>query len=857
MRYLHNLKRASMARPWNRRSRFLYTGLAGSYLLLSCWLLLGANLYPQSSPGISPRIVVMNDNGAPLAGVEVRSTEEGFPTETGITGADGRATLLFHGSGRCDIRLTKAGFMPVTASLTPKDITAGPVLQFTLTRTVQDTQAVTVHADNLSPLAEPESSQSELNIGEAKMSPLRPATLVDTLPLVPGVARTPDGRITIEGTDEAHSTLLINSVNVTDPATGNFGLSIPVDSVDIVKVSLSPYLAQYGSFTAGVVSAETRRGGDKWDFNLNDPLPEFRIRSGHLEGLRSATPRIDFGGPLVVHRVYLLEGTEYLVNKAEVRTLPYPMNQIRTDAFNSFTQFDGILAPKQTLTATLHFAPHNLQYVNLNYFDPEPVTPNADYQEDTGTVLHRWAIGSALLTSTFSVTRDATNIEPQTPDDMVLTPVGNSGSYFGSGSRQATRYQWLETWSSGQMNWHGKHFIGAGSVIAHAEDEGAFSGTTTLIQDATGRLLRKVDFTAARPFELADLEPAVYMQDHWLVGTRLALDLGIRAEAQTLTSTKRLAPRGGLTWTPEAAGKTVIRGGIGVFYNEVPLDTYAFASYPNQVITTYDGYGRITDGPRSYLNLTSTEAESQFPFISQKPISGNFAPYGIAWNVEGERAIGSLFTVRVRYLHSDLRNQITLLPEITADWSALVLGGSGQGQLRQFDLTAGIGSSQSRIFFLSYVRQVANGDQTDAASYLGDFPFPVVHSPILASNAGEIPNRLLVWGTSALPWRMRISPRVELRDGFPYQPTNSLQDYVDLAAYTQQPRFPRYFTVDARTSKDFSVGPKHAVRLSVSGIDLTNHLNPLQVHSNVADPHFGSFFGNYGRHFLLDFDVLF
>lgn len=151
-------------------------------------------------------------------------------------------------------------------------------------------------------LAEAQSSQSELNVGEAKTSPLRPSTLVDTLPLVPGVARTPDGRITIEGTDEFHSTLLINSVNVTDPATGNVGLSIPVDSVDIVKVSLSPYLAQYGSFTAGVVSAETRRVGDKWNFNLNDPLPEFRIRSGHLEGLRRATPRVDFGGPLVVHR---------------------------------------------------------------------------------------------------------------------------------------------------------------------------------------------------------------------------------------------------------------------------------------------------------------------------------------------------------------------------------------------------------------------------------------------------------------------------------------------------------------------------------------------------------------------------
>jgi hypothetical protein len=40
-------------------------------------------------------------------------------------------------------------------------------------------------------------------------------------------------------------------------------------------------------------------------------------------------------------------------------------------------------------------------------------------------------------------------------------------------------------------------------------------------------------------------------------------------------------------------------------------------------------------------------------------------------------------------------------------------------------------------------------------------------------------------------------------------------------------------------------------------MDLTNHLNPLQVHSNIADPQYGTFFGNYGRHFLLDFDVLF
>src|SRR6266852_4250453 len=101
-----------------------------------------------------------------------------------------------------------------------------------------------------------------------------------------------------------------------------------------------PYLAQYGRFTAGVVTAETRRGGDKWDFSLNDPLPDFRIRSGHLQGLRDASPRVNVSGPIIANRLYFLEGGEYLLNKQAVRTLPFPFNEQRSEAINSFTQMD-------------------------------------------------------------------------------------------------------------------------------------------------------------------------------------------------------------------------------------------------------------------------------------------------------------------------------------------------------------------------------------------------------------------------------------------------------------------------------------------------------------------------------------
>jgi hypothetical protein len=60
-----------------------------------------------------------------------------------------------------------------------------------------------------------------------------------------------------------HSTRIVDSDESGDPATGRFGLSAPLDVVDSLHVLTSPYLAQYGRFTAGVVTAETRPGGNK------------------------------------------------------------------------------------------------------------------------------------------------------------------------------------------------------------------------------------------------------------------------------------------------------------------------------------------------------------------------------------------------------------------------------------------------------------------------------------------------------------------------------------------------------------------------------------------------------------------
>ena len=85
--------------------------------------------------------------------------------------------------------------------------------------------------------------------------------------------------------------MIVNQTDITDPATGKFGQSVPVDSIETVNVLNTPFLAQYGRFTQSVVAVETKRGGEKWHAELNDPFPDFRIRSYHMRGIRDVRPR--------------------------------------------------------------------------------------------------------------------------------------------------------------------------------------------------------------------------------------------------------------------------------------------------------------------------------------------------------------------------------------------------------------------------------------------------------------------------------------------------------------------------------------------------------------------------------------
>jgi hypothetical protein len=818
-------------------------------LLLSISALAG-----EQRAGATVRVSAIDEAEKAVGGVRVELRLAGAVVATTITNEKGEAEFSGVAAGTYEVVVSKEGL----ETLTEKEIAVAAgsdvEIKFTVIPRIELTDSVNVQAGSDANVEKSASVSTELKREQIKDTPNKPATVADTLPLIPGVVRSAQGEIKISGSGEHRSALIVNSADVTDPATGQFGVTVPVDSVETISVFKTPYLAQYGRFTAGVVSVETRRGGDKWSFELNDPLPEFRIFSGHLRGIREASPRVTFNGPLIAGKLYISEGLEYDLAKRPVRTLPFPFNETKQESVNSFTQFDYLISPSHTLTATLHIAPRHMNFVNLEFFNPQPVTPTFRAKDYTGTFIDRLTLGSNLLESTLAVKRYSGNVWGQGQGEMVLTPSGNEGNYFSEQDRRASRIEWLETYSLAPKKLYGDHNLKLGTTVAKTTNRGEFIARPVNIEDAAGRLIKRIEFVGGRPFDRYDLEWGFFGQDHWVINPRLSVDLGARFERQGITETFRVAPRIGFAWTPFNNSQTTIRGGFGLFYDRVPLSVYAFDRYPEQVITTYGANGQVVDGPRRFANITDRAELSEFPFVYGSHSAGNFSPYSETWNIEVEHPITRSLRIRANYLQSNSHGVVIVTPKVVQGRDAFVLGGNGMSVYRQLELTTRWNISEGRQLFFSYVRSRTRGDLNEFNNYLGNFPFPVMRPNQYTNLPGDLPNRFLAWGLVRLPWKMRIAPLVEYRNGFPYAVTDAAQDYVGTPNKT---RFPNFYSLDSRVSKDFKLNDKYSVRFAVSGFNLTNHFNPITVHSNIDDPQYGIFFGNYGRRFRLDFDVLF
>jgi hypothetical protein len=166
---------------------------------------------------------------------------------------------------------------------------------------------------------------------------------------------------------------------------------------------------------------------------------------------------------------------------------------------------------------------------------------------------------------------------------------------------------------------------------------------------------------------------------------------------------------------------------------------------------------------------------------------------------------------------------IFLNPQVVRKKDALVLSGNGNSRYRQMEFTAALTPRAGQKLFLSYVHSEAHGDLNDFSRYLGDFPSPVVQPNQFTALPGDLPDRFLGWGFFALPWKMQLAPIVEYHTGFTYAPVDATRKYVGVP-YSDRFRYPKFFSADARVSKDVKVNEKYSLRFSLSVLNYDQSL---------------------------------
>jgi hypothetical protein len=818
--------------------------------LIAILLLLPSAAIAQTCAVSQLRVLVRDTRGAPVSGAIVWLGEDANAASR-ITDEDGAVEFANPRCGFTVVRVTSDGFQELRRDVeitgrAPIEINAALVLQSVV-------ENVDVIAE--SPImTQPGSSPAgELQAEDVKFLTYVPSTVSDTLARLPGLLRSADGEINISGMGEHHGAFTVNQADVTDPATGKFGQTPPVDVVEVVNVLKTPFLAQYGNFTSGIVTVATRRGGETWHVELKDPFPEWRIRSTRLAGLRSSTSRVLLGGPIVPGRLYFVSGFQYYLNKNPNRTLPFPFNESKQEFVNSFSQWDYVISPEHLLSGTFNVSPQHINYVNPEYFNPQPVTPSYADHNYRATVSDSLVLGGGTLVSVVSYQRFSAVTGAQGTADMVLSPTGNRGNYFSTQHRNAMRVAWLETWSPARVKRFGNHDFKLGLALNALKNTGQYAARPIDIVDNDGTLLRRVVFSGGGRYSVHDLQVAAFLQDHWTLRSNLNLEIGGRLERQGVASSFRFAPRIGFSWAPFGGTRTVVRGGYGRFYDRVPLDVYAFPKFPVRAVTDFGPNGNVTNAVAFAENVLGGDAGPGSLLVHNAASPGSFAPRNATWKIGVEHTVSRNLLVRTLYENSRTVGLIEMeqLPRVSP---VLRLQGSGSSRYRRFEASATINWRNGQQFLVTYSHSSARGTLNDFAGYLGNFPLPMIRPDAYSDLSGDSPHRVLAWGRVAGPWKSYFLPLAEFRTGFPYSRFDALQNYLGIP---NRSRFPNYFSLDNRLVKDFLYHSKYTLRFSFSAFNISGHFNALGVHSNVADPQFGAFFGTYPRRYRGDFELIF
>ena len=794
--------------------------------------LLLAGSFGAADTALTLRGRVLDENGQPVAGVQVKLEGLGKPKISAFTDDAGYFSVPNLAPGEYTVQMEKVDFFILrgqTIQVTP----GSTEFSFTLNHIQEVREKVDVVADpnRIEPTETPQSAT--LTSTEFFYIPVPSShDYQQSLIALPQIVRDNQALLHIAGARATQSQYLMDGFEVGDPVSGALTVPLIVDALRTAEVETGRFGAEYAHPGAAILKFETPEGDDHWRFNATDFIPGFRSDQGVRLG--NYYPRITFSGPLIAGKLWFLQSfsVDHTLNiERDIKTGNNTSEQWSGD---SFSRLLWHVAPNDSLHFTLLYNNKSDTSVGLDSLHPQSTTLDAPSDRLFASIKNQLWWNHTLFEVGFAEDRTVRDFDPQGNAPYLLLVNGAQGNFFQRSDQSNRRHQFFADAIRPGSHWHGLHTFSAGTNVSLVVLNQSSTRGEIQAFNAANQLVRRTTFTGNAVLDVDNTLAGAFVQDNWTLSSHWVAQIGLRGDWDQFVRQAMVQPRAAVNYLPFADGRGKFSIGWGIYNIPLDLSVLGQTQDQQQVDTLYNpATGAVIAGP----------ATSTFTM----PAHGLQQPFFDITSAGWQERIWKKTIVSVELLarngHRELAFQ-TLNPGQIG--SAFLLQSTRRDKYRGATITARHTFEKGAVLFGSYTRSRANTDQA-LDPLLGLLYFAPQQG---ASLLWDAPNRALSWGTVPTPfWDIDFAYFFEYRTGYPFSIVNQQQFLIGAP---DSKRFPDYASLNISLEKKFRFG-KYLFAIRGTVINLTDRQNPNVVVNNIdavgVTPAFLNFSGGQGRAF--------